>query len=140
MSFLTGKSPSVLKIAKVTPIHKKQSKVDYANYRLIFLLPIIEKVIEKRMYKRLYNFPDISNLIYLLQFGFRSKYSTTHALINLTGSIRQSLDEGNFACCIFVDLQNAFDTVDHKILLHKLEYYGIRGVCNDWFKSYLSDC
>ena len=140
MSFLTGKSPSVLKIAKVTPIHKKQSKVDYANYRLIFLLPIIEKVIEKRMYKRLYNFPDISNLIYLLQFGFRSKYSTTHALINLTGSIRQSLDEGNFACGIFVDLQNAFDTVDHKILLHKLEYYGIRGVCNDWFKSYLSDC
>ena len=140
MSFLTGKSPSVLKIAKVTPIHKKQSKVDYANYRLIFLLSIIEKVIEKRMYKRLYNFPDISNLIYLLQFGFRSKYSTTHALINLTGSIRQSLDEGNFACCIFVDLQNAFDTVDHKILLHKLEYYGIRGVCNDWFKSYLSDC
>ena len=88
MSFLTGKSSSVLKIAKVTPIHKKQSKVDYANYRLIFLLPIIEKVIEKRMYKRLYNFPDISNLIYLLQFGFRSKYSTTHALINLTGSIR----------------------------------------------------
>ena len=91
------------------------------------------------MYKRLSNFLDINNLIYSLQFGFRQKYSTTHALINLTESIRQTLDEGSFGCGIFVDLQKAFDTVDHKILLHKLEFYGIRGVCNDWFKSYLSD-
>ena len=61
-------------------------------------------------------------------------------LINLTESIRQTLDEGSFGCGIFVDLQKAFDTVDHKILLHKLEFCGICGVCNDWFKSYLSDC
>ena len=53
--------------------------------------------------------------------------------------IRQTLDEGSFGCGIFVDLQKAFDIVDHKILLHKLDYYRIRGVCNDWFKSYLSD-
>ena len=74
-----------------------------------------------------------------MQFGFRPKYSTTHALINITKIISQSLDESNFGCGIFVHLQKAFDTVDHKILLHKLECYGIRGVCNDWFKSYLSD-
>ena len=61
-------------------------------------------------------------------------------LINLTKSTRQSLDEGSFGCGIFVDLQKAFDTVDDKILLHKSEYYGIRGICNDWFKSYLLDC
>ena len=60
-------------------------------------------------------------------------------MINLTEVIRESLDEGSFGCAIFVDLQKAFDTVDHKILIHKLEYYGIRGVCNDCFKSYLSD-
>ena len=58
---------------------------------------------------------------------------------NLPESVSQTLDEGSFVFGIFVDLQKAFDTVDHKILLHKLEYYGIRGVCNDWFKSYLSD-
>ena len=92
------------------------------------------------MYKRLSNFLDINNLIYSLQFGFQQKYSTAHALINLTESIRQTLDDRSFGCGIFVDLQKAFDTVDHKILLHKSEYYGIPGVRNDWFKSYLSDC
>ena len=96
MSFLSGQFSSVLKIAKVIPIHKKQSKVDYANYRPISLLSNIEKIIEKLMYKRLSNFLDINNLIYSLQFGFRQKYSTTHTLINLTESIRQTLDEGSF--------------------------------------------
>ena len=139
MSFSTGKIPSVLKIAKAIPIHKKQSKVDYTSYRPISLLSNIEKIIEKLMYKGLSNFLDINNLIYSLQFDFRPKYSTTHALINLTESIRQSPDEGSFGCGIFVDLKKAFDTVEHKILLHKLENYGIQGICNDWFMSYLSD-
>ena len=75
------------------------------------------------MYKRLSNFLDINNLIYSFKFGFRPKYSTNHALINLTESIRKSLDEGSFGCGIFIESQKALDTVDHKILLHKLEYY-----------------
>ena len=73
MSFSTGQFPSVLKIAKVIPIHKKQSRVDYTNYRPISLLSNIEKIIEKLMYKKLSNFLDINNLIYSLQFGFRPK-------------------------------------------------------------------
>ena len=75
------------------------------------------------MHKRMSNFMDINNLISSLQFGFRQICSTTHALINLTESIRQTLDEGSFGCGIFADLQKAFDIVDHKILLHKLEFY-----------------
>ena len=104
------------------------------------LLSNIEKIIEKLMYKRLSKFLLIDNLICYLPFGFRQKHSTTHALINLSESIRLILDESSFGCGILVGLQKAFDTIDIKILLHKLEYYGVRGACNDWFKSCLSDC
>ena len=91
------------------------------------------------MYKRLYTFLNKNNIIYNLQFGFRQQYSTSHALINITENIRKALDDGNIGCGVFVDLEKAFDTVDHKIRLAKLSHYGIGGVSNDWFKSYLSN-
>ena len=91
------------------------------------------------MYKRVHNFLSQNNIIYDLQFGFRQKFSISHALINLTEKIRQALDKGYIECSIFVDLQKAFDTVDHQILLSKLDYYGIRSISNKWFKSYLSN-
>ena len=91
------------------------------------------------MFSRLYNFLSIHNCIYNLQFGFRKNHSTSHAHVSLTEEIRNALDNNSFACGVFIDLQKAFDTVDHKILLHKLNYYGIRGKVNDWFKSYLSN-
>jgi retron-type reverse transcriptase len=69
----------------------------------------------------------------------RPKHSTTHALINITEKIREAIDGGKAACGVFVDLQKAFDTVNHKILLAKLYRYGIRGAAYDWFKSYLSN-
>ena len=89
------------------------------------------------MYKRLYIFLDNKNMIDDLQFGFRQQYSTSHALINITENIRKALDDGNIGCGVFVDLQKAFDTVDHQILSAKLNHYGIRGVSNDWFKFYM---
>ena len=91
------------------------------------------------MHNRLYKFLETNNLIYSLQFGFRQKHLTSHALIHLTDKIREQLDKGNFACGIFVDFQKAFDTVDHQILIQKLNYYGIRGIANNWFSSYLQN-
>ena len=77
--------------------------------------------------------------MYKHQFGFRKKHSTAHALIEITESIRFALDNGNFACGVFIDLQKTFDTVDHDILLSKHNYYGVHGVSLQWFKSYLSN-
>ena len=84
------------------------------------------------------NFLSKNNIIYNLQFGLRQQYSTSHALINIAENI-EALDDGNIGCGVFVDLQKAFDNVDHQILLAKLSHYGICGVSNDWFKSYLSN-
>ena len=72
------------------------------------------------------------------QFGFRNGYSTNDALTSLTEMIRKALHEEKFACGVFIDLQKAFDTVDHGILLSKLNHYGVRGVSYEWFKSYLT--
>ena len=78
---MTGVFPSVLKTAKVVPVFKKDSKLDYSNYRPILLLSNIEKILEKLMYNRLYTFLNNSNIIYNLRFGFRQQYSTSHTLI-----------------------------------------------------------
>ena len=91
------------------------------------------------MYSRLYNFLNIFNCLSELQFGFCSKHSTSHALVSITEKIREALDTGHFACGIFIDLQKVFDTVDHNILVSKLEYYGVRGTVKNWFSSYLQN-
>ena len=134
----TGTHPEQLKIAKVIPIFKKGSKLLTCNYRPISLLSNINKIFEKIVFSRVYSFLDKNNYIYNLQYGFRPKYSTTHALINITERIRESLDHKKIACSVFVDFQKAFDTVNHSVLIKKLAHYGIRGSMNEWFASYLS--
>jgi hypothetical protein len=138
LSFQCGQFPSTLKCSKVIPVFKKGSPLEPSNYRPISLLSNIEKIFEKLMYSRLICFIDSHSIIYSRQYGFRKHHSTVHALINIVERIRQCLDKGHAAVGVFVDLQKAFDTVDHQILCHKLNHYGIRGVANHWFVSYLS--
>ena len=101
---------------------------------------MLKKYLKNVSIKQVYNFLIEDNIIYDLLFGFRQRFSASHALINLTENIRQALDEGYIGCGMFVDLLKAFDTVDHEILLFKLDYYGIRGISNNLFKSDLSKC
>ena len=138
LSFASGVFIERLKVSKVVPIFKdKGSNLHISNYRPISLLSNINKIIEKLMHQRLSHYLYKYNCIYDLQFGFRRNHSTKHALIYLTEQIRKALDDHNFSCGVFIDLQKAFDTVDHDILLYKLRCYGVRGIANEWFKSYL---
>ena len=123
---------------KYIPIFKKGSRLLPSNYRPISLLSNINKILEKLVFSRLHRFLELHESLYELQYGFRKNHSTNHALINITESIREALDNNKTVCGIFVDFQKAFDTVNHDILLQKLDYYGIRGCTNSWFKSYLS--
>ena len=140
LPFCKGIFINNLKISKVIPIFKEKGCAsECSNYRPISLLSNINKIFEKLMHQRLYSFLSVNKCIYDLQFGFRNQHSTNHALIDLTEDIRETLDNSLFAVGIFIDLQKAFDTVDHKILLSKLDHYGIRGIANDWFRSYLTN-
>ena len=140
ISFATGVYPDKLKLAEVIAVFKQKGDPRlFSNYRPISLLSNINKIFEKLVHFRLYSFLELHQCIYELQFGFRTEHSTNHALMSLTETIRAALDSSNFACCIFVDFQKAFDTVDHDILTKKLEHYGVRGLANKWFKSYLTN-
>ena len=91
------------------------------------------------MHKHLYVFLENHNILFQNQFGFRRNISTVYALAQISEIIKESIDKGKYGCGIFIDLHKAFDTVNHGILLKKLEHYGIRGNMLDWFQSYLSD-
>ena len=138
-ALVTGIYPDLLKIAKVIPIHKKGERDNVNNYRPISVLSIFNKLAEKIIHKRFYNFLTKYNAFYKFQFGFREKHSTTLALIEIIDQIRSAIENKNVVCGIFADLSKAFDTVDHGILLNKLNHYGIRGIANNLIKSYLSN-
>ena len=138
-SFTTGIFPDRLKLAKVIPIFKTGSKLDVNNYRPISLLSVFSKIMEKIMHSRLYSFFETNKVLYSSQFGFQKHKSTQHSLIEIVEKIRNCIENNNYGCGIFIDLKKAFDTVNHTILLQKLEHYGIRGVNLKWFSTYLKD-
>ena len=103
------------------------------------LLSVFSKIFEKVLYKRMCSFLTSEKLIYEKQFGFRPNYSTNHALISLTKKLINHLYSGLFVAGVFIDLEKAFDTVNHKILCEKLNYYGFRGGFNQLLRSYLDN-
>ena len=135
----TGVYPHDMKLAQVIALYKKGARHDPNNYRPISLLSIFDKIFEKILCKRLISFLERNRILYCHQYGFRKFYSTLLALIEVTDLIKRFLDEKQYVIGIFIDFRKAFDTVNHDILLDKLECYGIRGHANKFFRSYLTN-
>jgi len=139
MSLTTGQFPSDWKRAKISALHKKGSKLDTGNYRPISILPIVSKIMEKIVHQQLYCYLDDQNLLSQAQSGFRKSFSTQTSLHRLTEYIFEALNNSEVVGMVAIDLQKAFDTVNHSILLQKLDHYGVRHVPLKWFTSYLSN-
>ena len=141
LSFQTGYIPPRFKLAKVIPIYKSGNKHLFTNYRPISLLSSLSKLLEKIVVKQMYAFLYANNILYKHQYGFRKAHSTTHALLQFLYNIHHALNKDipEFTLGIFLDLKKAFDTVDHHILIKKLDHYGFRGISNLWFQNYLAE-
>jgi len=131
--------PNKLKTQIVRPIYKKGKKHDLDNYRPISLLPVLNKFIEKFFAERITTFLTKKNLLSENQFGFRKNKSTNDALKEINDKISGALNDGKFVSAIMIDLQKAFDTVNHDILLNKCAKIGLRGKINNILNSYLKN-
>ena len=120
------------------PVHKKGDARDVSNYRPISLLPVFAKLLEKLMYNRLTECIERNEILTEEQQGFRIKKSTDTALQSFTKRVQEAIEKKMNPTGIFLDLTKAYDVLRHKVLLSKLDTYGIRGVANKWFESYLS--
>ena len=134
-----GIVPMQLKIAKVVPIFKNGDPENVDNYRPISLLCTLSKILEKIMAVRLTDYFEANCIINNFQFGFRKNHNTAHPMVLLLNKISKALNSKEYALTIFCDLQKAFDTCDHEILLKKLNKTGVKGLELNWFSSYLSN-
>ena len=138
-SFSQGCFPEQMKIAKVLPLYKNGDRELFTNYRPVSLLSQFSKIIEKLFANRLDSFINKHGLINNCQYGFRSNRSTSLALIEYIEEISNSIDNKNVTIGVSIDLKKAFDTIDHGILIKKLDCCGIRGIAKTWLQSYLQN-
>ena len=131
----TGIFPDKLKIAKVVPIYKSEDENIFNNYRPISILPALSKVFEKIIFNQTYSYFDDHNLFFGNQYGFRKKHSTELAVLEVINRNTNQLDKGQTPMNIYLDLSKAFDTLDHDILINKLQYYGVHGSALRLFKT-----
>ena len=130
--------PKCLKIAKIILIFKKGDKIKPENYRPISLLNSISKVFEKLLQSRKIKFCEKNSIISENQYGFRLKRPCIDAIVSITEFIRTEIERKSLGQACLIDLQKAFDTLDHNILLQKLEKYGYRGPFHDMMKEVTS--
>ena len=121
---------------RVTPIFKGSEIPDSGNYLAISVLCCFSKNMFNRLYKHLLN----NSVLYKKQFGFQENHPNDYAFIQLVDQTSNSFEKSCFTLGVFMDLSNAFDTVDHVILIKKLDHYDVKGRNLLWFKSYLNDC
>jgi hypothetical protein len=132
--------PDDWKISYTTPVYKgKGSKSDLGNYRPISVLSPIAKVFESLLASRVCDYFESNGLIHNSQYGFRSKLSCETALNSMISGWRKSLNNKEFSVSVFLDLSKAFDTVNHSLLLDKLEYYYFSNSSLSLFKNYLTN-
>ena len=134
-----GIFPNRLKQAEIIPIFKKGNKSNVTNYRPISLLSPFLKIFERHLYSQLNQFLNKHSIIHEYQYGFRENKSTELALTQIVNELSQNTENGYYTCSVFIDLAKAFDTVDHSILLSKLQRYGIRGTPHRLFSDYLNN-
>ena len=138
LSLSSGTVPDQMKIAQVVPLFKTADLSLFTNYRPVSFLPAFSKTLERIVYNHLINFLNKLNILCNNQYGFRKNHSTAYALVQIYDKLSDAIDHGKVTWCLFIDLSKAFDTMNHDILLAKLEFYGVRGVALQWFKRYLS--
>ena len=135
MSIMSQTVPSAFKQARVLPLYKKGSKLDVGNYRPVSVLSVLSKVLERAIHGQLSEYLKKRGLLYEHQSGFRGSFSTDTCLAGLSDFVRAEMGKGNLVGLVLLDLQKAFDTVDHAILLDKLKAMGVSDT--SWFSSYL---